>query len=579
MVLYGESHALIIGVSEYTAEWPDLPGVEHDIEAVQFALQQQGFHVIVETNPTRDQLDRVFTNFITQYGQHPDNRLVVYFAGHGHTLTLAYGGEMGYIVPIDAPNPYHDEAGFLARAMDMQQIEVYARRIQSKHALFVFDSCFSGAIFSLSRAVPENITYKTAEPVRQFITAGSAEEHVPDKSIFRQQFIAALQGEGDINGDGYVTGEELGYFLQDTVVNYSKGTQHPQYGKIRDRHLDKGDFVFEVTITVSISTSTTPSEHVEFVENFDDDRWAWSVRKSGEISDAYFDNGNYIIRRKDPMSCTVEWIALPFSMPENFDIELTSIWKSGQVDQTYGLVLGRSRNDYYVFSLYGNGGAKVYLAFNRKFGSSRPESVMIDYKSGKAFPGDGIAGNFQKIEARGDFFTYYVNNKYIGRVHNKELNFDRNDWRIGGVVCQQQEVAFDQLKITERGGMTPSSKQDEDTNRQEVFTGEFKVEYRHEGAFYTEELVLDQDGDSISGTRELTETDSCCTASTSSPITGAIIDETTAVLSWPGGEAECSGDDGCSSHFDYMNITCHVTLSGNGQVLGRDDRNKAYIRQ
>lgn len=151
---------------------------------------------------------------------------------------------MGYIVPKDAPNPNIDKSGFLSKAIDMQMIEVYAKRIQSKHALFIFDSCFSGSIFALSRAVPKNISYKTSEPVRQFITSGGPNEEVPDKSIFSQQFISALKGEADIDKDGYITGTELGEFLQKNVVNYSKSSQHPQYGKIRNPRLDKGDFVF-----------------------------------------------------------------------------------------------------------------------------------------------------------------------------------------------------------------------------------------------------------------------------------------------------------------------------------------------
>ena len=32
--LYAESHALLIGVSDYTEGWPDLPGVPEDIQAV-----------------------------------------------------------------------------------------------------------------------------------------------------------------------------------------------------------------------------------------------------------------------------------------------------------------------------------------------------------------------------------------------------------------------------------------------------------------------------------------------------------------------------------------------------------------
>jgi hypothetical protein len=99
----------------------------------------------------------------------------------------------------------------------------------------------------VSRAIPDAISYKTALPVRQFITSGSANENVPDESVFRQQFVAALTSdEGDSNKDGYITGTELGEFLQTSVTNYTRNAQHPQYGKIRNPNLDKGDFVFKV---------------------------------------------------------------------------------------------------------------------------------------------------------------------------------------------------------------------------------------------------------------------------------------------------------------------------------------------
>lgn len=244
--LYDKSYALLIGVSNYTNGWPVLPGVLKDIALVKEGLEKQGFETVVTIDPTRRELEDTFHNFITHYGKGKDDRLLIYFAGHGHTLKLEYGEQMGYIVPVDAPNPNQDKDGFLAKAMDMQQIEVYAKRIRAKHALFLFDSCFSGSLFSLSRAIPENINYKTQQPVRQFITAGSAHETVPDESIFRSQFLAALSGEGDSDKDGFLTGVELGEFLQKTVVNYSKGSQHPQYGKIRNPHLDKGDFVFQL---------------------------------------------------------------------------------------------------------------------------------------------------------------------------------------------------------------------------------------------------------------------------------------------------------------------------------------------
>ena len=246
-VLYKQSHALLIGVSDYNMGLPPLPGVTGDIERVKTALESNGFEVTKILNPDATGLQRAFNTFISQYGQGADNRLLIYFAGHGYTEKMPYGEDIGYICPVDAPNPLKDPANFQAKAMPMGQIEIYAKQIKSKHALFLFDACFSGSIFSTSRAIPEIISYKTTQAVRQFITSGSAEETVPDKSIFQSQFNRALNGEADANKDGFVTGTELGDFLQSTVVNYSYGSQHPQYGKIRNPNLDKGDFVFITT--------------------------------------------------------------------------------------------------------------------------------------------------------------------------------------------------------------------------------------------------------------------------------------------------------------------------------------------
>ena len=67
--LYEESHALLIGVSDYTAGWPSLPGVKKDVQAVQTALEEHGFQVVLVENPTRSQLDQAFSDFINQYGR------------------------------------------------------------------------------------------------------------------------------------------------------------------------------------------------------------------------------------------------------------------------------------------------------------------------------------------------------------------------------------------------------------------------------------------------------------------------------------------------------------------------------
>ena len=92
----------------------------------------------------------------------------------------------------------------------MDNIQTYSLLLKAKHLLAVFDSCFSGSIFALERAAPADITYKTVQPVRQYITAGGADESVPDKSIFKDCFLEGIRGEADANRDGYITGSELG---------------------------------------------------------------------------------------------------------------------------------------------------------------------------------------------------------------------------------------------------------------------------------------------------------------------------------------------------------------------------------
>jgi hypothetical protein len=245
--LYKKSYALLIGISEYTNGWPRLSGVGKDIQLVKEALETHGFNTVVVRDPSREELEREMGDFINRYAQDPQHRILIYYAGHGHTVVTSYGEELGYIVPADTPDPGVDMAGFKNRAIPISQFEIIAKQIDSKHALFIFDACFSGSIFTVSRAVPDAISYKTALPVRQFITSGSANENVPDESIFRREFITAMTtDDADANKDGYLTGSELGEYLQTNVTNYSYNLQHPQYGKIRNPNLDKGDFVFEL---------------------------------------------------------------------------------------------------------------------------------------------------------------------------------------------------------------------------------------------------------------------------------------------------------------------------------------------
>jgi formylglycine-generating enzyme required for sulfatase activity len=241
--LYRQSHALLVGISNYTAGWPDLESVPGELKQIERVLRAQGFTTEKVSDPDADQLWASFKSFIDRYGFDPNNRLLFYFAGHGYTRQET----KGYLVPADAPDPRQDERGFLRKSLDMAQIIAWTRRIEAKHALFLFDSCFSGTVFK-QRALPDrppHITALTSAPVRQFITAGSAGETVPAESVFAPAFVDAIEHRlADLDQDGFVTGTELGVHLQAKVPKHANQT--PQFGKHPDYKLARGDFVFEV---------------------------------------------------------------------------------------------------------------------------------------------------------------------------------------------------------------------------------------------------------------------------------------------------------------------------------------------
>ena len=243
--IYNHSYALVIGESN-NPDWPKLPGAKVDADAVETVLKEHGFAVNKLIDPTWAEINKAINDFKATHDRLKPSRFVLYFSGHGFTEITPIGVRIGYIVPSDAPSPNMGIGPFSAKAISANLIETIARDISPCHALFVFDSCFSGSIFSSMRSTPEGITARSKLPVRLFITASSATEKVPDDSLFRQAFVRGLEGAADSNKDNYVTGIELGEFLVDKVSEYSRGGQNPLYGKIRDPALDQGDIVFKL---------------------------------------------------------------------------------------------------------------------------------------------------------------------------------------------------------------------------------------------------------------------------------------------------------------------------------------------
>lgn len=300
--LYSESYALVIGQNDYTNGFPKLTNAVKDAELVAATLKQKGFQILLYKNLDSTALQSVFHQFFIIQGDTPSARLFVWYAGHGATVD----GD-SYLVPTDAPPPT-DEQDFKLKALNMRAFDEFMAQARSKHVFAVFDSCFSGGIFEMTRgAPPPAITLDTTKPVREVLTSGSDKQEVSDDGLFRRLFIDALDGDtdADANHDGYLTASELGSYMEYQVTNRTHGKQTPWFAKMRDMRYDEGDFVFLMpnqganSNPVASAPAGDTSAELEFWKTVQ------SSSNDPKMYDAYLDaylkqypNGNFAVLAK-----------------------------------------------------------------------------------------------------------------------------------------------------------------------------------------------------------------------------------------------------------------------------------------
>jgi formylglycine-generating enzyme required for sulfatase activity len=242
--LYKDYYALVVGVSVYDKR-PALPQAVNSAKAIASLLKQMGFTVTLVTDPTANQLKKALTDLAQGPGREPEQGIVFYYAGYGETQSLSDGAKVGWIIPRDCPRYLDDPKGFADRAINMNDITAFSVDIQSRHVLMLFDASFSGAAFSLKSPVLTGITKKSILPARQYIIAGSEGESALEQGIFSQFLLKGLQGDADIVPDGYITGSELGVYLENQVRDKTKGQQRLQYGESNVPSLTNGDFIIQ----------------------------------------------------------------------------------------------------------------------------------------------------------------------------------------------------------------------------------------------------------------------------------------------------------------------------------------------
>jgi len=256
---YQRSWAVVIGIDAYSGRHARLANAGNDARAMATLLRNYGFDPVVtfyDTGATRAAMMTYLDNELTKQAG-PDDRVVLFFAGHGTTQTDLDGRQHGYLVPYDSHR--------VDEYIEMEEVRQLCRRLRAKHILLLLACCFSG-VAAMASATPvassiaqdnlpkddEFLRTITRRRAWQVLTAGAADEMVADSSIqtgrsaFTAALVAGLEGAADHNRDGLITATDLAAYvrLQMGRENRLRGlTQTPFFACLSGE--ESGDVVFE----------------------------------------------------------------------------------------------------------------------------------------------------------------------------------------------------------------------------------------------------------------------------------------------------------------------------------------------
>ena len=248
--IYDNSYALVIGIDKYenvrSLDYAVKDAV--DIQSMlvdKFHFKEDNIVLLKDEEATQASILQEFSN-ITKKANDND-RVLIFFAGHGETIDLPDGGEMGFLLPVDG-----DKTDLYLSAIKMEELRTLSLLSDAKHILYLVDACYGGIVSVGARGLdaestPNYLDKITKYKSRQIISAGGRGEEVIEKaewghSAFTKNLLSGLRdSKADTDSDGIITVQELGTYLQKKVTIDSDNRQTP---KTRNLSSDEGEFVF-----------------------------------------------------------------------------------------------------------------------------------------------------------------------------------------------------------------------------------------------------------------------------------------------------------------------------------------------
>jgi len=259
--VYDQSYALLVGVNHY----PKLPGqlqlhfavadamAMRDILIKYYGFPASHVRMLLDGDATKQNIDDALSDFADRRKYHTDDRVLVFFSGHGQTVSLPGGGEMGFLIPNNADVDLADidNAGpFLRSCVEMEEVWDYLQSTPAKHVLLVADACYSG-LLTQTRALgiaPGALSAMAAKRALQVMTAGGKGETSTEldrygHGAFTYKLLDELTSRAAAGPGNVFTSSELYGAVERSVTNLTNGAQDPQFGNYKT----EGNFLFITT--------------------------------------------------------------------------------------------------------------------------------------------------------------------------------------------------------------------------------------------------------------------------------------------------------------------------------------------
>ena len=251
----GTTRALIVGVSNYQNDRiPPLRFAHRDAEVFAHFLEEEtAWKVAKENIVLLTNEEATYSRFISQLEAlmkkcKPDDRLILYFSGHGD-VEKAADGPTGYLLFHDvAPTNYSLTGAYAVTELDQFLQKVVTEK--KTKILLITDACrpekMIGSTFNgpgVTTAALSELFTNTTKIISCEPDQFSLEDEVwgGGRGLFSYHLVNGLKGMADKNGNRYVNLFELGRYLEDNVMEDSDGEQLPQTKGLRSTNLFRVD--------------------------------------------------------------------------------------------------------------------------------------------------------------------------------------------------------------------------------------------------------------------------------------------------------------------------------------------------